>query len=49
MKQKPLTKTEFEALIVKAAQPLPTQKPDKEAEKTSEPENHDDCNENHIH
>lgn len=46
---KPLTKTEFEALIVKAAQPLPVLKPDKEAKKTSESENYDDCNENHTH
>ena len=46
-KQKPLTKQEFEALLTKAAQPLPL--PDQEVEKTSEPVPSDDCSENHTH
>jgi len=43
-----LTKPEFEALLTKAAQPLPKPKPDQEAEQTSEQPTSGDCNENHT-
>lgn len=47
---KPLTKPEFEALLTKAAQPLPKpeQPPDQEKEQTSGQPTSGDCNENHT-
>ena len=51
MDNKPLTKPEFEALLTKAAQPLPKpeQPPAQETEQTLESQTSDDCSENHTH
>jgi len=50
MTKKPLTKQEFEALLTKAAQPLPKreQPPAQEVEQTSGQPTSDDCNESHT-
>ena len=51
MEKKPLTKSEFEALLSKAAQPLPElgQQPAQEEERTSESQTSGDCSDSHTH
>jgi len=50
MDNKPLTKPEFEALLTKAAQPLPKpeQPPAQETEQTLESQTSDDCSGSHT-
>lgn len=45
----PLTKSEFENLLSRAAQPRPSEQPDSKEGGTSGLNPPDDCNENHIH